>query len=49
MIGSDCPVCTLSAGNQETMGIAQVYICHLPLDQQEWVFGGNGARFCGVE
>ena len=49
MIGSDWPVCTLSAGYQETMGIVKDYIGQLPIEQQEWVLGVNCTQFYGVE
>lgn len=48
MIGSDWPVCTLSAGYQETLGIVHGYIRQMPVEQQEKVLGGNSTQFYGV-
>jgi L-fuconolactonase len=49
MIGSDWPVCTLSADYAATMGIVKQYLEHLPVDSQDKVLGGNCARFYGLE
>jgi L-fuconolactonase len=49
MIGSDWPVCTLSANYAVTIGIVRDYICRLDSRQQEEIFGRNCARFYGVE
>jgi len=48
MIGSDWPVCTLSADYRATMGIVTEYLGQLPADSQEKVLGGNCAEFYGV-
>jgi L-fuconolactonase len=48
MIGSDWPVCTLSADYAATMGIVKEYLGQLPADSQEKVLGGNCARFYGI-
>ncbi len=47
MIGSDWPVCTLSAAYAETMAIVKDYIRQLDVGQQEQILGGNCARFYG--
>lgn len=49
MFGSDWPVCTLSAGYRETVGIVKDYICQFTVEQQEQILGGNCARFYQVE
>jgi L-fuconolactonase len=49
MAGSDWPVCTLSSGYGETIGIVNDYICQLPVDERERVLGGNCAQFYAVE
>jgi L-fuconolactonase len=45
MIGSDWPVCTLSAGYESAMGIVLDYVRQLPVTQQEGILGGNCLRF----
>jgi L-fuconolactonase len=45
MIGSDWPVCTLSAGYSETMRLVTEYAKDLPPQQLESVLGRNCARF----
>lgn len=45
MIGSDWPVCTVSADYAATMGIVKEYLGQLPADSQEKVLGGNCAEF----
>ncbi len=49
MIGSDWPVCTLSAGYAETMSIVMRYVEQFPSDIQEKLLGRNCARFYGIE
>jgi L-fuconolactonase len=49
MIGSDWPVCALSADYAETMGIVEGYAAHLDTKEREGVSGGNCARFYGIE
>jgi L-fuconolactonase len=49
MIGSDWPVCTVSADYAATMGIVQDYVAQLDASQQEDILGGNCARFYGVK
>lgn len=49
MIGSDWPVCTLSANYAATLGIVRDYIVQLDSRQQEEILGRNCARFYGVE
>ena len=45
MIGSDWPVCTLSAGYESAMGIVLGYIAQFPKTEQDSILGGNCARF----
>ena len=45
MIGSDWPVCTLSASYESAMGIVLDYIAQFPAAEQEGILGGNCARF----
>jgi len=45
MIGSDWPVCTLSATYAETFAIVTDYIKHLRSSDQDAVLGGNCASF----
>jgi len=49
MIGSDWPVCTVSASYTATMGIVQEYMQQLDADVQEGILGENCARFYAVE
>jgi L-fucono-1,5-lactonase len=49
MIGSDWPVCTLSATYAETMAIVKGYIRQLDVGQQEQILGGNCASFYGLQ
>lgn len=48
MIGSDWPVCTVSAGYAETIEIVKDYIGQLAEDQQKAILGENCALFYGV-
>jgi len=45
MIGSDWPVCTLSATYQSAMAIVLDYMRQLPAAQQDGILGSNCARF----
>lgn len=45
MIGSDWPVCTLSADYAVTMGVVAEYIGKLSESEQEAILGGNCAAF----
>jgi L-fuconolactonase len=45
MIGSDWPVCTLSANYESAMGIVMDYVAQLPAAEQDAILGGNCARF----
>ena len=45
MIGSDWPVCTLSASYQAVLQIVLDYVSHYPPEKQEGILGGNCARF----
>jgi L-fuconolactonase len=49
MIGSDWPVCTLSAGYSETMRLITGYAKDLPAQQLESVLGRNCAEFYGLK
>lgn|ERR1700739_234030 len=49
MIGSDWPVCTLSAGYSETIGLIEKYTRDLPLPQRNSVLGRNCARFYNLD
>jgi L-fuconolactonase len=48
MIGSDWPVCTVSADYSATMGIVKDSLRQFPPDQRERVLGANCAEFYGV-
>ena len=48
MIGSDWPVCTVSASYAETIGMVKEYIRQFSDEQQEAILGGNCAAFYGV-
>ena len=45
MIGSDWPVCTLSASYESAMGIVLDYVQQFSPEEQEGILGGNCARF----
>jgi len=49
MIGSDWPVCSLSATYAETIAIVDDYIRQLAPGQEEQILGGNCASFYGVQ
>jgi L-fuconolactonase len=49
MIGSDWPVCTLSAGYSETMCLITEYAKDLPSQQLESMLGHNCSRFYNLE
>jgi L-fucono-1,5-lactonase len=49
MIGSDWPVCMLSAEYTKTMEIVQDYISDLDPGQQEGILGENSAKFYGLK
>ena len=49
MIGSDWPVCTLSADYAAAMRIVLDYISQLPPAAQDGILGENCARFYGLE
>ena len=44
MIGSDWPVCTLSASYEETIGIVRNYLEKLSREERDGILGGNCAR-----
>jgi L-fuconolactonase len=49
MIGSDWPVCTVSAGYGETMAIVSDYIRQFDPEEQEQILGGNCGSFYGLK
>lgn len=49
MIGSDWPVCTLSASYGATMGIIADYMRQLRAEEQNGILGGNCARFYRIQ
>lgn len=49
MIGSDWPVCTLSATYTETIAIVDDYIRQFTRGEQEQILGGNCASFYGLQ
>lgn len=48
MIGSDWPVCTLSASYESAMAIVMDYIAQFPAPVQDGILGGNCAGFYGL-
>ena len=48
MIGSDWPVCTLSASYSSAMEIVLDYIAQFPAEVQDGILGTNCARFYGL-
>ncbi len=49
MIGSDWPVCKLSAEYDDVIGIVTEYISQLSFDEQENIMGGNAVRFYNLK
>ena len=49
MVGSDWPVCTLSAEYGAAVGIVTNYIAQFSPEEQEGILGGNCVRFYGLE
>lgn len=49
MIGSDWPVCTLSASYSATIGLVKDHIRQFGTEEQDRILGGNCARFYGIE
>jgi L-fuconolactonase len=49
MIGSDWPVCTLSAAYEPTMQIVFDYVRQFPAETQAGILGANCGRFYGIE
>lgn len=49
MIGSDWPVCTVSASYGVTMNLVKDYIGRLSSEEQQAIMGGNCAKFYGIE
>ena len=48
MIGSDWPVCTLSADYRSTMSLVVDYVSALSAEARAGILGDNCARFYGV-
>ena len=49
MIGSDWPVCTLSADYVSAMALVADWVQRFPSDVRDAILGGNGARFYGLD
>ncbi len=49
MFGSDWPVCTLAGSYAQVYDLVDEYTRALSQDQRAQVFGGNAARFYGIE
>jgi L-fuconolactonase len=49
MFGSDWPVCLLAANYEQTFALVDEYTRSLPPAAREALFGGNAARFYGVD
>jgi L-fucono-1,5-lactonase len=49
MVGSDWPVCTLSADYASTMGVVADYVRRLTAPVRDGILGDNGARFYGLD
>jgi L-fuconolactonase len=49
MIGSDWPVCTVSASYGRTLGLVRDYIGHLTSSEQASILGGNCAQFYRID
>ena len=48
MIGSDWPVCTLSASYSDAMGLVREFVAHLPEADRAAILGGTCARVYGI-
>jgi L-fuconolactonase len=49
MFGSDWPVCLLAGTYESVKKLVASFIRHLPIAQQEKIFGANAARFYGLK
>lgn len=49
MFGSDWPVCLLAGDYAAVIGIVEKFAAALSADEREALFGGNAARFYGIE
>jgi L-fuconolactonase len=45
MFGSDWPVCLLSAAYTEVIELVDDYLCGVPLETRQKVFGENAVNF----
>jgi L-fuconolactonase len=49
MFGSDWPVCLLAGTYEQVLQIVEEYVKNRPLEEKGKIFGGNAAKFYGVE
>jgi L-fuconolactonase len=49
MFGSDWPVCLLAASYDRVVGVVEEYAARLSAGERDGLFGGNAARFYGVD
>ena len=49
MFGSDWPVCTVASSYTRWMSVVREFTAELSEDEQEAIFGGNAARFYGLQ
>ena len=49
MFGSDWPVCLLAGTYERVLQIVEDYVKNRPLEEKDRIFGGNAAKFYGVE
>lgn len=49
MFGSDWPVCLVAGGYARVMGLVEEYVGALSSGERDALFGGNAARFYGLE
>jgi len=49
MFGSDWPVCTVASSYARWVGVVRDFTAELTEDEQESIFGGNAARFYGLQ
>lgn len=49
MFGSDWPVCTVAASYARWVSVVREFTAELTEDEQESIFGGNAARFYGLQ
>jgi L-fuconolactonase len=49
MFGSDWPVCLLAGTYESVKELLAAFVRHLPITQQEKIFGANATRFYGLQ